>query len=131
MRTQKNIYDMSDRELRAYKRKLRRQREIRRKCMTLLMTICLIIICAVSYHSISTSANTGDDEINFKYYTSITVASGETLWDIADDYIDYREYKNKNDYIAEVCSINHLDEEGGIQAGQILIVPYFSTEFVK
>ena len=109
MRTQKSIYDMNDRELKIYKRKLRKQRELRRKCMTLVMTVCLIIICTVSYHSISTSANTGEEEINFKYYTSVTVASGETLWDIADDYIDYNEYHNKKDYIKEVQNINHLD----------------------
>lgn len=131
MKAQKRIYDMTDRELRAYKRRLRKQRELRRKCMMIVMTICLVIVGAVSYHSISSSANTGDDEINFKYYTSITVAYGETLWDIADEYIDYNEYKDKDDYIAEVQSINHLKDEGSIRAGQILVVPYFSKEFVK
>lgn len=131
MGTKKSIYEMSDRELRAYKRKLRRQREFRRKCMTLLMTICLVIICAVSYHSINTSASSGEEEVNFKYYTTITVSHGETLWDIADDYIDYKEYDDKNQYIAEVQNINHLDDDCVIKAGQILVVPYFSTEFVK
>lgn len=131
MKAQKNIYDMTDRELRAYKRRLRKQREIRRKCMMLVMTICLVIVGAVSYHSISSSASTGSDEINFKYYTSITVEYGETLWDIADEYIDYNEYKDKDDYIAEVQSINHLEDKGNIRAGQILVVPYYSNEFVK
>ena len=131
MREQKSIYDMSDRELRAYKRRMRRQREIRRKCFTFLMTICLVIICAVSYHSISISAHSDQEDINFKYYTSIHVAYGETLWDIADNYIDYNEYKDKNSYIAEVRSINHLEDESDIRAGQRLIVPYYSTEFMK
>ena len=131
MKAQKSIYYMTDRELRSYKRSLRRQREIRRKCFTFLMTFCLIVICAISYHSINTSAHTTDEETNFKYYTSITVAYGETLWDIADNYIDYKEYDDKNDYIEEVRSINHLDEESAIRAGQHLIVPYYSTEFVK
>lgn len=131
MREQKSIYDMSDRELRAYKRRMRRQREIRRKCFTFLMTICLVTICAVSYHSFSTSAHSAQEDINFKYYTSIHVAYGETLWDIADNYIDYNEYKDKNSYIAEVRSINHLEDESDIRAGQRLIVPYYSTEFMK
>ena len=48
-----------------------------------------------------------------------------------DDYINYDEYKNKKEYIAEVQSINHLAEEDSIRAGQTLIVPYYSYDFVK
>lgn len=130
MRIQMNVQEMTDRELRAYKRRLRRQREIRRRCMMLLMTFCLVMVCAVSYHSIKSSANTGDD-LNFKYYTNITVGYGETLWEIADEYIDYDQYKDKNAYIEEVRSINHLDADATIKAGQYLVVPYFSSDFVK
>ncbi len=131
MRVQKSVYDMTDRELRRYKRQLRRQREIRRRIFSLLMTVCFIAVLVVSYHSIRISASTGSEEVNFKYYTSITVKSGETLWDIADVYIDYKEYEDKNDYIKEVQSINHLDADGCIRAGQMLIVPYYSKEFIK
>lgn len=131
MNMQKNIYDMTDRELRTYRRKLRRQRELRRRIMTTIMTLCLIVICAVSYHSLRTSANTGNDTISFKYYTNVTVQSGETVWDIADDYIDYNQYKDKNDYIAEVIHINNLDENASIRSGQLLTVPYYSGEFIK
>ncbi len=131
MKVQKNIYDMSDRELRIYKRRLRKQREFRRKCMIFLMSVCMIIVCSISYHAIQSSANTGSEKLNFKYYTSITVESGDTLWDIADKYIDYNEYRDKNEYIKEVRSINHLSYNCDIQYGQILIVPYYSTQFVK
>ncbi|MBE5883370.1 MAG: LysM peptidoglycan-binding domain-containing protein [Lachnospiraceae bacterium] len=131
MKVQKSIYEMSDRELRAYKRRLRRQREIRRRCMMIVMTFCLIVVCAISYHSIQSNASTNSEDVNFKYYTSITVKYGESLWDIADEYIDYEEYKNKNEYIAEVQSINHLEDTDDIRYGQILIIPYFSSEFVK
>ena len=131
MRMTKNVYEMTDRELRAYKRKLRRQKEIRRRCMMVIMSLCLICIGVLSYHAIQTSANTGEDKLHFKYYTEITVQYGETLWDIADDYIDYNEYRNKSSYIAEVKNINHLDADGSINAGQRLIVPYYSYEFIK
>lgn len=129
MRTQQSIYEMSDRELRSYRRALRLRRERRRKALTLfgavMATLCLILVCTISYGSIQTKANSG-----YKYFTSITVESGETLWDIADNYIDYDYYKNKNAYIAEVCSINHLEEDGSITAGQTIVVPYYSAEFV-
>lgn len=129
MREQKNIREMSDRELRSYKRALRLRKERRCKALRIsiiaIATLCIIVIFSASYGAIKSNANS-----KFKYYTSITVEAGENLWDIADEYIDYDIYGNKNNYIAEVQSINHLDESSTIVAGQMLIVPYYSAEFV-
>ena len=130
MNREKSIREMTDRELRIYKRRVKRKQAFRRKCMMVLMTFCLIVVCAVSYHSINSSANTGD-EISFKYYTNITVSHGETLWEIADNYMDYDHYESKTDYIAEVRSINHLDENANIKVGQYLVLPYYSNEFIN
>ena len=131
MRVQKSVYRMTDRELRLYKRQLRRKQQIRRRIFTMIATICVIVFCAVSYHGIRSLASSGDDQLKFKYYTQVTVAYGETLWDLSDDYIDYEEYKDKTEYIEEVQSINHLVEEDTIRAGQTLIMPYYSYDFVK
>ncbi len=127
---QKSIYYMTDRELRAYRRKRRRQGELRRRVFSFAATLCLILTCTVFYHAIVTSANTGEDGMRFKYYTNITVQSGENLWDIADRYIDYGHYESKSDYLEEVIHINHLDEEAAVKAGQHIVVPYYSEEFV-
>ena len=94
--------------------------------LTVFITVCMIFACVVSYRSVRTSASSG-----FKYYTSLTVESGETLWDIVDSYVDYEHYKNKNSYITEVQSINHLDENCSLDAGQIIILPYYSGQYVK
>ena len=129
MRTYRNIQEMSDRELRQLGRVLRLRRDRRRKTvtvfLTLFATVCMIMICAISYGSIRSNASSG-----FKYYTQVTVEAGENLWDIAGEYIDYNFYKDKNSYIAEVRSINHLDADGRVTAGQSLILPYYSAEFV-
>lgn len=131
MREQKSIYRMTDRELRAYKRQQKRRKQIQRRIYTMIATICMIVVCAVSFHGIRSVASNGEDQLKFKYYTQVTVAYGETLWDLSDSYIDYEEYKDKNAYIAEVRSINHLSDENGVRAGQTLIVPYYSYDFVK
>lgn len=93
--------------------------------LAVLATACMIFICAVSYRSIRTNASSG-----FKYYTSVTVENGETLWDIADEYVDYNYYKNKNSYITEVQRINHLDENCCLVAGQTIILPYYSSQYI-
>lgn len=131
MREQKSIYGMTDRELRAYKRQQKRRKQIQRRIYTMIATICMIVVCAVSFHGIRSVASNGENQLKFKYYTQVTVAYGETLWDLSDSYIDYEEYKDKNAYIAEVRSINHLSDENGVRAGQTLIVPYYSYDFVK
>ena len=131
MREQKSIYRMTDRELRAYKRQQKRRKQIQRRIYTMIATICMIVVCAVSFHGIRSVASNGENQLKFKYYTQVTVAYGETLWDLSDSYIDYEEYKDKNAYIAEVRSINHLSDENGVRAGQTLIVPFYSYDFVK
>ena len=131
MRVQKSIYRMTDRELRSYRRQLRRKQQTRRRIFTMIATICVIVFCVVSYQGIRSLASSGEDQLKFKYYTQVTVAYGETLWDLSDEYIDYEKYKDKTEYIEEVQSINHLAEEDSIRAGQALIVPYYSYDFVK
>lgn len=130
MREQRNMYEMNERELRRYARAMRLRRERARKCLTAMIavcaTVCMILICSMSYRAISTSANDG-----FKYYTGVTVEVGESLWDLAEEYMDSSHYSSRESYIAEVCSINHLADENAIIAGQLLILPYYSQEYVR
>ena len=119
----RNVQEMSDRELRRYRRVLRLRRERRKRIMatagTVLAVFCMVLICSLSYGSISTRANTG-----YKYYKSVTIAAGESLWELADSY------KDKNAYIAEVQSINHIEDASSVSAGQEIVVPYYSSEYV-
>lgn len=130
MREQRNLYEMNERELKRYARVMRLRRERIRKCVAALLavsaTVCMILICSVSYRAISSNANDG-----FKYYTSITVEVGDSLWDLAGEYMDSVHYDSRKSYIAEVCSINHLADENDITAGQMLVLPYYSQEYVR
>ncbi len=130
MGTDNTAPEITDREWKRSGRVQRLRRERRQKCLTislaLAVIICMILICVISYSSIKVQANTG-----FKYYTGITVESGETLWSIADRYIDYDYYEDKASYIAEVENINHLNADDPLLTGQFLVVPYYSTEYIR
>ena len=63
----------------------------------------------------------------YKYYTSIRVSSGDTLWDIAKEYRT-EEYSDISSYIAEVREINHLSSNQ-ITDGMYLCIPYYSEEY--
>lgn len=130
MRAQNSVDEINEREQKRYARVQRLRRERRRKCLmgmaAMIAAFCLILICSFSYNTIRSNANDG-----YKYYTSVTVGVGESLWEISGNYMDDTHYDSKKDYITEVCSINHLQDADDITAGQILIVPYYSSEYIR
>ena len=90
---------------------------MQRRILTMIATVCVIIFCAVSYQGIRSLASSGEEQLKFKYYTQVTLAYGETLWDLSEDYIDYEEYKDKNILFATFCmgpsqwlSLIHISE---------------------
>ena len=87
-----------------------------------------IALVSVAFIALATGAvrtQAAPSEISCKYYTSIEVQSGDTLWSIASDHIT-EEYRDMNAYIDEVCSINKISQNE-IHAGQYLTIPYYSS----
>jgi len=107
------------------KRSSRRQQEEAQKRVAVLFCsiVAVIMICSVMFGAINTQA--APTETTSKYYTSIQIESGDTLWAIASEYIT-DDYSDMNEYIREVCSINHITEDE-IHAGQYIVVPYYSA----
>lgn len=58
-------------------------------------------------------------------YKSVYVKAGDTLWTIADTYMD-ESYEDKAEYIDEVMDINHISGNS-LQAGSYIIVPYTTS----
>jgi SOS regulatory protein LexA len=72
---------------------------------------------------VSAHDNVKDDPVRCKYYKSIQIHSGDTLWNIAEEYIT-EDYESVNAYITEVKKINKLSSDQ-IQDSQYLTVPYY------
>lgn len=113
-------------EDRSRRNRERRLRQMRIRFLLTLAAIFLALIMAVSYRAILSDAK-GNENVSYKYYTSIEIQYGDTLWSIAQAYYS-EEYASIDDYIHEVMKINHLNQESVIAAGEHLIVPYFSFE---
>ena len=112
----------------ALKRKAR-QKQVHRNIALLAFSIVLILFLVLFITSISTQASDREHMPSYKYFRSIEISSGDTLWSIAEDNMDARYYKHTADYVAEVKRMNSLDTDQ-IIAGSYLIIPYYSTEFV-
>lgn len=128
MRMQQNYLNMSDRELRGIIWKIRRRKQIRSRIMLFIMTVCLIIGLVLSLSIMVARADTGIEKNNYKYFSSIMVGYGDNLLSIAEQYIDDH-YDSVEQYVNEVIHINNL-KENEVKAGQYLVIPYYSDEFV-
>lgn len=107
-----------------------RQIQVRRNILTLIMSVIAVVIASISFLSFSTEANDMEHQPSYKYYKSIEISKGDTLWSIANDNFDPDHYKNIYDYVAEVKKMNALASDT-IIAGSYIIVPYYSTEFMQ
>ena len=58
-----------------------------------------------------------------KYYKSIEVKAGDTLWNIAEEYMD-ESYHSVNEYMNELIEINQLGS-GKIHEGCYLTIVYY------
>lgn len=116
-------------ERRIMKNRIRRQREIKKNFLILIMTICLIVTGALSLNGFRSNAKDDSTKVSYKYYKSIAVANNDTLWSIAQEYMDSEHYESIYDYIDEVKSMNALTDET-IHYGEYLIIPYYTSDFV-
>lgn len=106
-----------------------RKREIvvrRQRGFVAFIIMLLVAFGVLLGSSINTLASSDKDIASYKkYYKSIRIECGDTLWTIADQYVDGL-HLSKSDYIAEVCEINNISENE-IHTGNYIIVPYYSN----
>lgn len=119
---------MNEREARIYNNKIRRIHERRRNIILFVATICLVVLLSVTVSGFLSKAKSRTEAVQYKYYKSIVVNYGDTLWTIASEYKG-AEYKSADEYIMEVKRMNGLKDDS-ITAGNYLIIPYFSNEFI-
>ena len=94
----------------------------------LAFTTAFVIAAILLIMHITAKPTSADDQVRrYKYYTSITVEKGESLWSIADTYAG-SEYGDLYEYIDEVMEINGL-KNTEIKAGYHLCIPYYSEEY--
>ena len=86
--------------------------------------LVLVITSAILFGAIRTEA--APSEETYKYYTSVAIEAGDTIWSIAQEY-QTPECGDLTDYIEEICSLNHITDDQ-IHTGQYLTIPYYSTE---
>ena len=116
-------------ERRILKNRIRRQREMKKNLLILIMTVCLVVTCSISLNAFRSNAKDDSTETTYKYYKSVIVSNNDTLWTIAEKYMDDEHYDSINDYIQEVKSMNTLEDDV-IHYGEYLVIPYYDNNYV-
>lgn len=131
MRRTMTQYHYNTQDIRSERRirnnRIRRRREMRKNFLMLVITFCLIVSISVAVSSFHSSAKNDPLQEATKYYKSIVVSDRDTLWSIAEDYMDEAHYSSIYEYIREVMQINSLTNDA-IYADAHLIVPYYAAE---
>lgn len=91
------------------------------------MTVLFITIGTIVFGSCFSLAKDNATDSEYKYYTSITIQEGDSLWSIAQEYKSDH-YESTQDYVDELVVLNDLASET-IHAGQHLMVVYYDSEF--
>lgn len=114
-------------------RNLRKKRiqEMKQKLAILVISVAFILLLGCLFGTILSDAKvTESNSGSYKYFTSYTVQYDDTMWEIAQDYMDAEHYTSVQDYIKEVERMNHIDADY-IQAGSTIMLPYYSSEYIE
>ena len=113
-------------ERRIQRNRIRRNRQIKRRCFFSLLLFVTVLTVSFIVFGFKADAKSKNDTSEFKYYKSVTVSSGDTLYEYA---AEFGKADMEEDFVKEVVRMNNLASED-ITLGMNLIIPYYSTEFV-
>lgn len=105
----------------------RRQLQVRKNICMLVLSIMAVVLLSVFIISFSTQASDLEHHTKYKYYKSIEISKGDTLWSIANENIDANYYKSVQEYVDEIKEMNSMKSDH-IVAGSCLIIPYYSSD---
>lgn len=104
----------------------------RRACnlYSVLIGVMILIVICMGLGTFIASAHENTDETTvYKYYKSIQIQPGDTLWDIAEETMT-SEYDSTAEYVSVLKRMNNLTSDD-IQAGQYLTVAYTETQYIE
>ena len=97
-----------------------------------IFAVVVILACSFAFGSFFSSAHSNEqaEYEGYKYYKSIEIKKGDSLWSIAETYMNEK-YNSIHEYIDELASINNMgaDNLDDIQEGDYLMVAYYDKEY--
>lgn len=108
----------------AGKRRIARRNNLIRCGLVISIAMAFIIVISC-FVTVNASDSGHEKEPVIRYYTSISIESDATLWNIAQEYNNGEE--SDTHYINSIKELNNMSSDT-LYSGQNLIVYYFSAE---
>ena len=106
----------------------KRARSVRfEKSLIAIISIIIVSVLILIGSSISTFASSRTQDHYNKSYTSVRIEPGDTLWDLSDKYV-IDGIMDRDEFIDEVCKINHISEDDILHSGEYIVVANYTVE---
>lgn len=105
----------------------RRMHRIQQHIIALFILTLLIAFFLIG-NNIITFAGAKSNQNLHKYYTSIQLQKGDSLWSLASEYAPEGIISRKK-FISEVCRINGISENNTLHSGDYLVISYYSSGY--
>lgn len=105
----------------------RHARIIRRRIGFCMFTCIFVLFLAFAGFHMNAQANEYPEENHIKYYKSIQITPGDSLWSIAETYMD-EHYETVSDYVVDIAATNRISPRTILKSGEFLILPYYPQE---
>lgn len=109
------------------RKKSKRSNAMQKRMLLLLGALFCFMLIVILSSSIQSDAR-GKQEQLYKHFDLVEVEKGDTLWTIADRYMEYSPC-SKTEMIDDIRRLNHLDSADHIVKGTKLIIPYYSPVY--
>lgn len=106
---------------------LKEQKRRRQRILIFCVTVIVMFGVGVGFGTLLAKAEETAAEPSYKYYANIQIEKGDTLWDLAGQYMDRGHYDSRQDYINEVMRINRMTTDR-LTAGKKIIIPYYAAK---
>lgn len=93
--------------------------------IALVSTFVFLFISIIGANLVIAKAGQGFEKSYQKQYMVIDVEKGDTVWSIANEYMSPG-YEEVAELVEEIGFINNLDDAYSVQAGKVLMIPYFA-----
>ena len=112
--------------VRSMNNKRRREKQLRRRIITFCVSASLIIFLAlILSFSFRSDASSSQEHKQYRYYTSVSVVSGDSIYSIAEEYMDNLHYRDVDELVYDIASINRISTKADLTAGTSIFVPYY------
>lgn len=102
------------------------QQRYNRNRRTVYITFSILVLCCIACFITGFTKVEGNDSSHQKYYTSVEIQEGDSLWSIARKNMT-EEYSSEQEYIDEVKEMNHLTTNQ-ITKGRHIVIPHYTID---